>query len=188
MGSTSEGSSNLLGSIGRGGSMGYGGSQGRGGSVGNSGSEAGGLSIVSRNLRHTEQRIGTFQNKLYTSGIGNSPQTPIGSKQFGEMSRTIAALKNEPTSYSLGLYQDSPYGPVLSDLAKDTNYRGNLGKWQKTQSRKGSMLGVETRKRSNQQLGLDQDYGNEGSVASQLAERERIAAERQAGRSGGRLG
>ena len=65
MGSTSEGSSNLLGSIGRGGSMGYGGSQGRGGSVGNSGSEAGGLSIVSRNLRHTEQRIGTFQNKLY---------------------------------------------------------------------------------------------------------------------------
>ena len=50
------------------------------------------------------------------------------------------------------------------------------------------MLGVETRKRSNQQLGLDQDYGNEGSVASQLAERERIAAERQAGRSGGRLG
>jgi len=136
MGNTSEGSSSLFGSIGRGGTLGYGGALGRGQSAGNSGASAtrfsppeapdGGASFqVGRAMRHNKHLISNLRQAA-------SGQDPIS--QFATY-KEIAALSS-PTSGTTGLIEDSQYGPVMSEYGRKTGYRGNLGSWQSEQARK----------------------------------------------------
>ena len=153
MGSTSEGSSNLLGSIGRGGSIGYGGSRGRGRSVGNSGSQgyalpamiqgsgsSGSMGMVSRINRSTQHRLQQTNEQMrrLRDGFGGSPGMGMAmmfSKRGRELARQKAGLLT-PTPYNMGLYEDDPYGgQQVSQYGRDTGFTGDFRKWERSQAR-----------------------------------------------------
>ena len=99
MGSTSEGSSNLLGAIGNGGTQ----------------NTTGASFQVGRAARANRERIRQLQD-------GYADANPI---MQAAITRRIQAL-NQPTSGSEGLMIDSPFGPVLSDKAAQSGYSGNM--------------------------------------------------------------
>jgi hypothetical protein len=197
MGSTGEGafSSNPFDTSGGGGGYGSGG----GGSYEELPATATVARVQRLNARHSKElqrRVGREKKragKYMAQGLLGNPFGFFKSKESRDRWKSKEAelefWRKQETPYSSGLLEDSPYGPVLSDLARETGYSGrDFRSWQRRQLIRESLIGVETRKRRNKQLGLDEGYGSAESRAEQLAERERIAAERQAGRSGGRIG
>ena len=154
MGSTSEGSSNLLGSIGRGGAMGYGGARGRGRSVGNSGSQRYALPVtnqgsgssepmgmVSRINRSTQHRLQQTEGEIQRLRRGSGGSAGMGmammfSKRGRELGRQKAGLLT-PTPYNMGLWEDDPYGGGrrLSQYGLDTGFTGDFDKWKRSQAR-----------------------------------------------------
>jgi len=98
MGSTSEGSSNLLGAIGNGGTQ----------------NTTGASFQMGRAARANRNRMG----QLYQDKRGG----PM------EMFKRLSLIEslNQPTSGSEGLMIDSPFGPVLSDKAAQSGYSGNM--------------------------------------------------------------
>jgi len=136
MGNTSQGSSSLFGSIGRGGTLGYGGALGRGQRAGNSGASASRLSSP-----ETPDGVASFQvgraTRANENFISNLRQSASGQDIRGKMDtyKKIEAFSS-PTSGTTGLIEDSQYGPVMSEYARQTGYRGSLGAWQEQQKRK----------------------------------------------------
>ena len=101
MGSTSEGSSNLLGAIGNGGTQ----------------NTTGASFQVGRAMRANRERMRQLQARLQDQK--NNPLAQAG------ISKQLEAL-GQPTSGTEGLMIDSPYGPVLSDKAAQSGYKGNM--------------------------------------------------------------
>jgi len=99
MGSTSEGSSNLLGAIGNGGTQ----------------NTTGASFQMGRAARANRERRRQLRG-------GYADANPI---MQAAITRQIQAL-NQPTSGSEGLMIDSPFGPVLSDKAAQSGYSGNM--------------------------------------------------------------
>lgn len=99
MGSTSEGSSNLLGAIGNGGTQ----------------NTTGASFQIGRAARANRARIRQLQD-LYADA------NPIMRAGIQKRIQTL----NQPTSGSEGLMIDSPFGPVLSDKAAQSGYSGNM--------------------------------------------------------------
>lgn len=132
MGNTSQGSSSLFGSIGRGGTLGYGGALGRGQSAGNSGALATNSSNTSspsqasfqvgRAMRANKNRISNLKKTASEAGVMEQMLT-----------RAKMRALESPTSGTLGLIEDSQYGPVMSEYGRQTGYRGNLRGWQDQQ-------------------------------------------------------
>lgn len=109
MGSTSEGSSNLLGAIGNGGTQ----------------NTTGASFQVGRAMRADRERIRQLQARLKNEK--SNPSGLFASALFARVgiSKQIEALR-QPTSGTEGLMIDSPYGPVLSDKAAQSGYKGNM--------------------------------------------------------------
>jgi len=103
MGSTSEGSSNLLGAIGNGGTQ----------------NTTGASFQVGRAMRANRMRVRQLQDQLKDQKNSSNPLVRMG------ISKKIEALE-QPTSGTEGLMIDSPYGPVLSDKAAQSGYKGNM--------------------------------------------------------------
>ncbi len=103
MGSTSEGSSNLLGAIGNGGTQ----------------NTTNASFQVGRAARANRERVRQLQAQLQDQMSNPNPLMRMG------LSKQIEALQ-QPTSGTKGLMIDSPYGPVLSDKAAQSGYKGNM--------------------------------------------------------------
>ena len=138
MGNTSQGSSSLFGSIGRGGTLGYGGALGRSQRASNSGASAYRASKASseRNPEGVSFQVGRAI-RANENFISNLRQSASGQ---GIRGKTDAYKKIEafssPTSGTTGLIEDSQYGPVMSEHARQTGYRGSLGAWAEQRQRK----------------------------------------------------
>ena len=101
MGSTSEGSSNLLGAIGNGGIQ----------------NTTGASFQMGRAARANRERMRQLQAQFRDQM--NNPFAQAG------ISKQLEAL-GQPTSGTEGLMIDSPFGPVLSDKAAQSGYSGNM--------------------------------------------------------------
>ena len=116
--------------------MGHGGSLGRGQKAGNSGASA--TRSTKNNSNGAGFQVGraTRNNAAQVTDLKNQQRKlGTGTKDWWTLDKEIGSLSS-PTSGTLGLIADSPYGPVMSEYGRQTGYRGNLGAWQAEQARK----------------------------------------------------
>ena len=113
--------------------MGHGGSLGRGQKAGNSGASATRSTKNNSNGAGFQVDRATRNNAAQVTDLKNQ-QRKLGSAGW-TLDKEIESLSS-PTSGTLGLIADSPYGPVMSEYGRQTGYRGNLGAWQAEQARK----------------------------------------------------